>query len=238
MTTSCAQIYNVDPLTTGQSVQGPANITISAWGVGMWDTKPEAQINGQKCAFTTWVDNQTVICTTAANSRVNLQNPELKVAGQRSSCGILVPGVCAVSASHGSVNSPQRMRAQIQAIKARGGDWKTAEKILKQQQRVIGDGFTAKNDKEDPCRSWITCKPRTYIDAITSAVLMMMGMASFCFTIYVMRPLSSWVYKEYIEIRDEEEDDDDEPREMTMGLDNRLRSMPRAESYAMQVHLG
>jgi hypothetical protein len=48
-------------------------------GVGMWDTSPKAQINGQECFRTLWVDNETIVCTTGQNTRVAMENPEVCV---------------------------------------------------------------------------------------------------------------------------------------------------------------
>jgi hypothetical protein len=46
-------------------------------GVGLWDSQPKAQINGQECMKTVWVDNETVVCTTGQNTRIALENPEV-----------------------------------------------------------------------------------------------------------------------------------------------------------------
>lgn len=110
---SSPYIYDVHPYAAGTPVKGPANITIKAWGVGSWDTKPEAHINGIECSKSRWVDNTTVICEINGNLKVALENPEVIVAGQRSSCHVARPGVCTVSKRHDSVNSPAYLQSEI-----------------------------------------------------------------------------------------------------------------------------
>jgi hypothetical protein len=86
-------VFEVDPWTVGHPLEGPAEVMISAWGVGLWDTHPQAKINGHACQTSEWINNQTVRCVTPTGSRIALQNPEIVVAGQRSSCGVMVPGI-------------------------------------------------------------------------------------------------------------------------------------------------
>lgn len=86
-------VWEVDPRTVGHPLEGPAEVMISAWGVGLWDTHPQAKINGHECQTSEWINNQTVRCVTPTGSRIVLQNPEIVVAGQRSSCGVMFPGI-------------------------------------------------------------------------------------------------------------------------------------------------
>lgn len=201
-------IFDMSPFIVGQPVMGPFDVTIRAYGLGTWDTKPVALINGQQCGKTKWVDNQTVVCTIRDGSRVQLENPEIKVAGQRSHCGIIVPGVCTVSANHGSVNSVSRLKEEIRLLRERGGDVNEIKKKL-QRMKMRSGIWLDKNDEDAPCDRLTNCYPTTFIGSLTSALLMMMGMGSICLILLVLRPFSQWVQKEFFD--DEEELDENDP---------------------------
>ena len=201
-------IFDLKPFIVGQPVMGPFDITIHAYGVGAWDTKPVASINGQQCGSTKWVDNQTVVCSLKDGSRVELQNPEIKVAGQRSHCGIVVSGVCTVSADHDSVNSVSRLKEEIALLRAHGGDVNELKKKINRLKARQGM-WLGKNDARKPCDSVQDCYPTTLLGSLTSALLMMMGMGSICLVLIVLRPFGQWVHKEFFE--EEEELDEDDP---------------------------
>ena len=110
---SAPYVFDVHPYVAGRPIKGPANITIKAWGVGCWDTKPQAHINGIECGKTVWVDNTTVLCEIGSDFKVSMENPEVIVAGQRSSCHVARAGVCTVSKRHKSVNSPAYLQSEI-----------------------------------------------------------------------------------------------------------------------------
>lgn len=201
-------IFDIAPFIVGQPVMGPMDITIHAYGLGAWDTQPVASINGQQCGTTTWVDNQTVVCSLKDGSRVELQNPEVKVAGQRSHCGIVVSGICTVSADHNSVNSVSRLKDEIALLRARGGDVNELKKKIQRMKARQGI-WRGENDASQPCDTVEDCYPTTLLGSLTSALLMMMGMGSICLVLVVLRPLSQWVHKEFFE--EEEELDEDDP---------------------------
>mmetsp|Transcript_977 Transcript_977/g.1852 ORF Transcript_977/g.1852 Transcript_977/m.1852 type:complete len:463 (+) Transcript_977:105-1493(+) len=192
-------IYDMTPFRIGTPIEGPFNITLMAWGVGYWDTKPEAQINGQPCYKTFWTTNQSVVCEIASHTRISLQNPEIKAGGQRSICGILAPGVCTVSAHHGSVSSPARIRQEIREIKSRGGDWKTAARLL--SGGIVG-GMGQENTADNPCTNIGTCRLTTFVKSLSSAILMMMGMGSLCLCMLVAKPISQWLVRDWGRARD------------------------------------
>jgi Na+-transporting methylmalonyl-CoA/oxaloacetate decarboxylase gamma subunit len=201
-------IFDMIPFIVGQPVIGPYDVTIHAYGLGAWDTKPVALINGQQCGKTTWVDNQTVTCTIRDGVRTELVNPEVKVGGQRSHCGIIVPGVCTVSTEHGSVNSVSRIKDEIAIMRARGGDLNELKKKL-QRIKMRSGIWLAKNDREKPCDRFENCYPTTFLSSLTSAVLMMMGMGSVCLVLLLIRPLSQWIKQEFFD--EEEELDENDP---------------------------
>jgi hypothetical protein len=201
-------IFDIAPFIVGQPVMGPMDITIHAYGVGPWDTHPVASINGQQCGTTTWVDNQTVVCSLKDGTRVELQNPEVKVAGQRSHCGIVVSGICTVSADHNSVNSVARLKEEIALLRARGGDVNELKKKINRMKARQGM-WLGENDANKPCDNVQDCYPTTLLSSLTSALLMMMGMGSICLVLIVLRPFSQWVHKEFFE--EEEELDEDDP---------------------------
>ena len=201
-------IFDMSPFVVGQPVVGPINVTIKAYGLGAWDTNPEALIDGQKCGATTWIDNQTVVCSIKDGLRLNLENPEVKVAGQRSQCGIIVPGVCTVAQHGGSVNSVSRLKNEISALRARGVDTNTLKKAIRDMKARQGI-FLGQNDGRHPCDNLEDCYPRTILSSVVSGILMMMGMGSFFLLLLSLRPLFQWIHKEFLE--EEEELDDDDP---------------------------
>lgn len=184
-------IYDIIPFQVGSPYQGPMNVTLKAWGVGYWDTHPEAQLDGHACKRTLWVDNSSVICEIPMHARISPENPEIKVEGQRSMCGITAPGICTVSVGYGSVSSPARIRQEINELKSRGGDWKAALQRWKSRE-VVGD-WGSSNTDADPCTNVGNCKPRTFISSLSGAVLMMTGMGSLCICILALRPLLIWI---------------------------------------------
>jgi len=200
-------IFDMSPFIVGQPVMGPMDVTIHAYGLGTWDTKPVALINGQQCGKTTWVDNQTVVCSLREGMRIELENPEVKVAGQRSHCGIIVPGVCTVSHNHGSVNSVSRLKEEIRLLRERGLDLNELKKKLYRMKMRSGV-WLDKNGAVDPCDTFANCYPTTFIGSISSALLMMMGMGSVCLLLLMIRPLSQWVQKEFFEVEEELDEND------------------------------
>jgi len=200
-------IFDLQPFIVGQPVMGPMDITIHAYGLGAWDTKPVASINGQQCGSTRWVDNQTVVCSLKDGSRVEMQNPEVKVAGQRSHCGIVVSGVCTVSVGHDSVNSVSRLKEEIATLRAHGGDVNELKKKINRLKARQGIWLGA-NDASKPCDRMQDCYPTTLLGSLTSALLMMMGMGSICLFLLVLRPFGQWVHKEFF-VEEEELDEDD-----------------------------
>jgi len=201
-------IYDMSPFIVGQPVMGPMDVTLHAYGLGLWDTKPVAFINGQECGKTTWVDNLTVVCTIKEGSRMELENPEIKVAGQRSHCGIIVPGVCTVSSKHGSINSVARLKEEIRLLKERGGDINELKKKM-QRMKARSGIWLRKNNGQEPCDDLEDCYPRTMVKSLTSAVLMFMGLGSVLLLLLMIRPLSQWIQKEFFD--EEEELDENDP---------------------------
>ena len=201
-------IFDMKPFIVGQPVMGPMDITIHAYGLGTWDTKPVALIDGHQCSVTTWVDNMTVVCTIGEGTRLNLENPEVKVAGQRSHCAIIVPGVCTMGSHGASVNSVQRLKKEIAELRARGGDVNELKKKIMRMKARAGV-WEGKNDKDHPCDDMADCYPRTILTSFRSALLMMMGMGSICLVLFTLRPLSMWVQKEFF--TEEEDLDETDP---------------------------
>mmetsp|Transcript_35763 Transcript_35763/g.87971 ORF Transcript_35763/g.87971 Transcript_35763/m.87971 type:complete len:292 (-) Transcript_35763:158-1033(-) len=176
-------VYDVQPLIVGRPVEGPAEITIKAWGIGQWDTQPEAQINGIACVRTNWVDNQTVVCTLPKNVRVALENPEVKVAGQRSTCHVMHQGVCTVSKHRSSINSPDHLKAEIRQLEAHGRD---ASWLKAQLQAMLEGGGYEKNSAYKPCSSWDKCMPATWESALLSALIMLVTFSCFFYSLWVL----------------------------------------------------
>jgi hypothetical protein len=201
-------IFDISPFVVGQPLMGPMDVTIRAYGLGMWDTKPVAYLNGHLCGQTRWVDNQTVICSIKEGMRMELQNPEVKVAGQRSHCGILVAGVCTVSVGHGSIDSVERIKEEIKLLKERGGDLNELKKKLQRMKSRQGM-WLQKNSDDEPCDKMENCYPQSVVKALVSAVLMFMGLGSMLLILFMLRPLSMWVQKEFFD--DEEELDENDP---------------------------
>jgi hypothetical protein len=201
-------VYDISPFVVGQPLMGPQDITIRAYGVGLWDTKPVAYMNGHMCGQTRWVDNQTVICSIKEGMRMELQNPEVKVAGQRSHCGIIVAGVCTVSVGHGSIDSVARIKEEIKLLKERGGDINELKKKLQRMNARKGI-WLEKNSDDKPCDRMENCYPQSVIQALVSAVLMFMGLGSMLLILLMLRPLSMWIQKEFFE--EEEELDENDP---------------------------
>eukprot|EP00960_Hanusia_phi_P066736 766462-Hanusia_phi.AAC.6 len=176
-------VFDVEPFIVGEPIYGPMDLNIRVWGIGNWNTKPEAQINGQACAKSTWIDNTTVRCTTVAGSKLTLQNPEVKVGGQRSRCGIISPGVCTLSLDHASAASVGKIEKDIEEMRARGVSTKAAWKSLRNAKQLNGY-WQDKNTDDDPCNNLQHCRHYTFFSAILSAILMMFGMGSICLVLY------------------------------------------------------
>lgn len=194
-------IFDVVPFKVGSPLTGPTNITLKAWGIGCRDSSPEASINGMRCAKTVWVDNSSVICEIPKQARVALENPEIKVAGQRSMCGIRAPGVCTVSTHFDGVSDPERLAETIREIRARGGDWKAVARSAKDVP-TIGD-LGAENAADQPCTNIGNCTAKTLFLSLSSAVLMMMGMGSLCLCIILAKPVIGWMSDDWQRAREE-----------------------------------
>lgn len=201
-------VYDMSPFIVGQPATGPMDVIIHAYGVGLWDTHPEAFINGHVCGKSRWVDNQTVVCSLKEGFRTDLVNPEVKVAGQRSTCGIVVAGVCTVSATHDSVDSIERLEKDMRILKERGADLNDIKKRL-QRMQVRKGAWLAKNDESHPCDRFENCYVRSFFDSIMSAILMFMGLGSVLAALLFIRPMGQWIQKEFFE--EEEELDDNDP---------------------------
>uniref|UniRef100_A0A7S1DYX8 IPT/TIG domain-containing protein n=2 Tax=Hemiselmis andersenii TaxID=464988 RepID=A0A7S1DYX8_HEMAN len=186
---SAPYIYDVSPVIVGRPVVGPAEITLSAWGVGLWDTKPEAQLNGVTCVDTKWVDNRTVVCSVASNQRVALENPEIKVGGQRSTCHIMRPGICTVSLHHRSVNSPKALKVQIRAIEAHGGDATWLKERLKAMEKTYSS-----NTVYHPCKTWVDCRVKSFDGAVVSGIIMVTTGVCFFISVFFLSKAVYFVY--------------------------------------------
>ena len=139
---------------------------------------------------------------------MELENPEIKVAGQRSHCGIIVPSVCTVSSKHGSINSVARLKEEIRLLKERGGDINELKKKM-QRMKARSGIWLRKNNGQEPCDDLEDCYPRTMVKSLTSAVLMFMGLGSVLLLLLMIRPLSQWIQKEFFD--EEEELDENDP---------------------------
>uniref|UniRef100_A0A7S4KM81 IPT/TIG domain-containing protein n=1 Tax=Guillardia theta TaxID=55529 RepID=A0A7S4KM81_GUITH len=217
-------VFDVEPFIVGEPIYGPMDLNIRVWGVGNWDTKPEAQINGQACGKTTWIDNSTVRCTTVAGSKLTLQNPEVKVGGQRSRCGIISPGVCTLSLDHASAASVGKIEKDIEEMRARGVSTKAAWKQLRNAKQM-NSYWADRNSDDNPCNNLPHCRHYTFFSAILSAILMMFGMASICLVLYVIPQIVMWLKTELLgpELELDENDPKNYEALREMEFDSRIR---------------
>ena len=128
--------------------------------------------------------------------------------GQRSHCGIIVPGVCTVSSKHGTINSVARLKEEIRLLRERGGNVNELKKKMQRMKSRSGIWLN-KNNVKEPCDDVEDCYPRTMLKSLTSAVLMFLGLGSVFLLLFMLRPMSQWIQKEFFD--EEEELDEDDP---------------------------